>query len=399
MQSTARPRSMHQPHDHADRSSSTARPTRTARRPAHRLLQVVLTLRPGGAEYLVAEMCRRLSPEFEMTVCCLDDEGPWAPMLRQDGVDVVALYREPGFRPQLGRVIADLAARRRASLLHCHLYSPFVYGRIAKLWSPGLKLVYTDHGRNSDDPPSWKRRLVNPLLARFDGPIVAVSHELRQYLIASNFPPDRVRVIHNGIVTGPPPSAAERHQMRRMLGLDDDAFIVMTIARLDPVKDFGVLIEAFARARRRVPRACLIIVGDGPERSRLTAMAADADLGTSVIFLGYRHDSRRLLAAADLFVNSSITEGVSLTILEAMASGVPVVATNVGGTPEVIDQTSGVLVQSRHPKELSAAIAGLAADAPRRIALAAAARQRVEARFTMERMINDYARLYRRLLD
>src|SRR5262249_49187133 len=146
------------------------------------VLQIALSLTPGGTERLVVEICRRIAPEFRATVCCLDEDGAWATDLKNDGVDVIALRREPGFRPSVGRRIARIAAEGGIRLANCHQYSPFVYGRIAAWWMPELKLVYTEHGRLSDAPPSWKRRMVNPLLSRFDGTAVAVSHELRDYM-------------------------------------------------------------------------------------------------------------------------------------------------------------------------------------------------------------------------
>ncbi len=380
------------------RSVALAPERRTEPRP--RIMQVVLSLTPGGTEHLVVQLCRRLGPQFDVTVCCLDDEGAWAPEVRASGSEVIALGRRPGFRPEVGLGIARIAAERGISLLHCHQYSPFVYGRIAAWRRPGLKLVYTEHGRLSDAPPSLKRRLVNPLLSRFDGAIVAVSGELRDYMLASRFRPGQVSVIRNGIEAGALPSHSERDRARRLLGLDDRAFVVMTVARLDPVKDFDTLLDAFADVRRRVPRARLVLVGDGPERDRLIERAAGADLAGSVTLAGFRSDVRALLPAADLYANSSVSEGISITILEAMAAGVPIVATGVGGTPEVLaDGVAGVLVPSRNRVALASAIASLAIDAERRARLATAARRRLETSFTIERMVREYAHMYHRLLE
>jgi L-malate glycosyltransferase len=362
------------------------------------VMQVVLSLTPGGTEHLVVEICTRLQPGFAVTVCCLDDEGSWAAGLQRQGIEVIALHRRPGFRPGIGHRIARLAAERGVDLLHCHQYSPFVYGRVAAMWNRGLRIVYTEHGRLSDAAPTWKRRVVNPLLSRFDGSIVAVSGELREYMIASRFPAERVGVIHNGIEPRVPPSRDDREAARRTLGLDDDAFVIATVARLDPVKDLMTLLDAFADVRRRRPRARLVIVGDGPERERLASRAGRDDLAGGVLITGFRADVRALLPAADLYVSSSISEGISITILEAMAACVPVVATAVGGTPEILADGTGVLVASRDPQQLAWAILSLEADAGRRRALAAAARERLETAFTLDRMVDDYASMYRRLI-
>jgi len=336
-----------------------------------------------------------------VTVCCLDDEGEWAADLRAEGIEVIALRRQSGFRPGVGRRIAALAEERHVDLLHCHQYSPFVYGWIASQLKRRLKLVYTEHGRLSDAPPSWKRRLVNPVLSHFNGEIVAVSHELRDYMLTSRFAAGRVGVIHNGIEPGPAPSRADRLRARRLLGVDDATFVVMAVARLDPVKDLPTLVDAFAIVRRQLPHARLVIVGDGPERARLETCVDAANLGGSVDIIGYHAGVRQLLPAADLYVSSSISEGISITILEAMAAKVPVVATAVGGTPEVLPTADdgGILVPSRDPGRLAAAILSLERDPAMRAAIAAAGRRRLEADFTLNRMVGDYVRTYRRLLD
>jgi len=152
--------------------------------------------------------------------------------------------------------------------------------------------------------------------------------------------------------------------------------------------------------RRQVPRSRLVIAGDGPERDRIAERASRPDLIGAVELVGFRSDVRALLAAADVYVNSSISEGVSITILEAMAAGVPIVATAVGGTPEVLaDACTGLLVSSRAPDALASAIIRLAQDPALRARLRSAARRRLEQSFTIDRMVDDYARTYRRLLD
>jgi glycosyltransferase involved in cell wall biosynthesis len=366
--------------------------------PAIGVLHVVLSLGTGGTERLVVQICQRLQPRFRLAVCALEDPGVWAAELQSRGIDVVPLRRRPGFRPWLGRLIADIAVRYRATVLHCHHYSPFVYGAIAALLRPGLKTVYTEHGRLSDAPPSVKRRLVNPLVGRLPHAMYAVSHALRASMIAEGFPSRRLHVIHNGVDPAPPFSPFQRREARALLGVPESAFLVGTVARLDPVKDLATLIEAAARVRIAVPDIVLAIVGEGGERARLQEAAAQTGMADAVRFLGQRDDARRLLPGFDVYVNSSISEGVSLTILEAMAAGVPVVATRVGGTPEVVtDEVSGVLVPARDPSAMAEAIHNLAAQSDRARRMGLEARRAVEQRFTIDRMVDQYAEVYQRL--
>ena len=370
---------------------------RTADRPEPiGVLQVVLGLSPGGTERLVVEISKRLDPSFRFAVCCLDEPGELAGELTARGVPVVALGRTPGFQPSLARGIAAAAARYQATVLHCHHYSPFVYGRLAALIDRGLRVIFTEHGRLSDARPSPKRRLVNPLLGRLPGEIYAVSEDLRRHMIAEGLPAHRIRVVHNGIDPGPAPTDAGRRAARRQLGVPEETFLVGTAARLDPVKSLDTLIEGFASFRSDGRRAALCIMGDGPERRRLEQTALDAGVHDLVHFTGHRADVRQLLPALDVFVNSSTTEGVSLTILEAMAACLPVVATRAGGNPEVVlDQETGLLVPVRSSVALGRALQDLAAAPQRRQTMGAAGRFRTKRHFTLERMIDRYARIYR----
>jgi glycosyltransferase involved in cell wall biosynthesis len=365
-----------------------------------RVVQLALSLNPGGTERLVIDLATRLRDEVATTVCCLDEAGAWAPELTGRGIEVAALHRGVGFRPGLGRRIARIADAHRATVLHCHHYSPFVYGQIAALLRRRLRVVFTEHGRLSDAPPSRKRRFANRCLGRLPGALFAVSHDLRRHMIAEGLPASRLGVIHNGIEPGPRPGEAERLAARAALGIAPDRLVVGTVARLDPVKDLATLVAAFAALRERRPSGpgapLLVIVGEGPERPRLEAAAAAAGLADAVRLPGRRDDARRLLAALDLYANTSTSEGISLTILEAMAAGLPVVATRVGGSPEVVvDGETGRLVPARDPGAVAAALVELAGARERARALGEAGRRRVEARFTIERMLRRYLAAYR----
>ncbi len=358
-----------------------------------RVLQVVLSLNPGGTERLVLDLVGRLHDEIPMSVCCLDGEGAWACQLRDRGVVVSSLHRSPGFHPGLGQKIHALARHHGATLMHAHHYSPFVYSSLAKIWSPRTQLVFTEHGRVSDDPPSRKRRFANRVMSMFPARVFSVSEDLRRHIVAEGFAPDQVEVIHNGIAIRPLPDAGTRAGFRARLSVDDSTLVVGTIARLDPVKDLGTLIEATALIRTTRP-VRLVIVGDGQERAALERLVAERGLASDVSFLGHRDDARDWLAGCDLFVNCSISEGVSLTILEAMAAGLPVIATRVGGTPEVVTPDCGVLVPPRAPRAIADALAQSGQDASLRASFGAAARRRAETSFSLDRMIRRYRDVY-----
>jgi glycosyltransferase involved in cell wall biosynthesis len=329
-----------------------------------------------------------------MAVCCLDEAGSWGEGLRLEEIGVTALGRREGFQPQLGHAIARIARHHRARVVHCHHYSPFVYASIAKMWSPGLRIIFTEHGRLSDAPPSAKRRAANRLLSHAPREVVTVSSDLKEHLVAEGFPARKVNVIHNGIDVGPLPAGGTRANARRALAIAENAIVIGTVARLDPVKDLHTLIHAVALQSRERAAMVLLIVGDGTERVRLEASAREIGAESSVRFLGHREDARELLSACDVYANSSISEGISLTILEAMAAGLPVVATRVGGTPEIVDDTCGRLVPARDAEALACVLAALAADPALRRTLGLEARARVEQHFTLDRMVREYRDAY-----
>lgn len=360
---------------------------------ATRVLQVVLSLNPGGTERLVIDLATRLNAEMPTAICCLDAPGDWAADVTSRGIPVTALGRRPGFHPVLGRAVARVAARHGATVIHAHQYSPFVYSALARLWRPGLRVVFTEHGRLSDAGPSSKRKLANQVMSRLASRTFTVSEDVKSHLVAEGFRPDAVGVIYNGIDIGAMPTAETRTRVRRELGAADTTFVVGTIARLDPVKDIAALLGAAAQLSDSRP-LMVVVIGDGPERPRLEELARKLGLSSRVKFLGHRSDARDWLAACDAYANSSVSEGVSLTILEAMAAGLPVAVTGVGGTPEVVDASCGRVVPARNQQALARALAELADDPGLRRALGAAGRARVEARFTLERMIREYASVY-----
>ena len=361
-------------------------------------MQLVLTLSPGGSERLVVEICRHLFHSAALIVCCLDERGAWAEEIAQLGVPVVALERGPGFRPTLGVRIARIMSEHKVDVVHCHHYSPFVYGLLANVLTPGVRLVFTEHGLQTDQGPSAKQRRVNPWLAKWPASIYAVSAELREHMIAEGFPPERVNVVYNGVDPGEPPSTEQRNRARHELGISPEVFVIGSVGRLDRIKNLPLLLAAHAELSASVPNTQLVIVGDGPERESLTACASELGVTNSVLFTGYRNDVRYVMSAFDAYVNCSLYEGVSLTILEAMASGLPLVATRVGGNPEVVvDGETGMLV-SAEATRLAAALRVLLDDPDRRRTMATAARQRVLTRFSIDRMVQEYRRdLHRHL--
>ena len=357
-------------------------------------MQLVLSLSPGGTERLVIELCRRLANDVDTVVGCLDEPGEWAAEVTKLNIPVISMARQPGFHPSLSVRLGEVLKAQRINVIHCHHYSPFVYGLLAAVMHPSVRVVFTEHGRLHGTGISPKRRLVNPVLARWPSKICAVSGALKQDMVAEGFPERLIEVVYNGIELGRRPQPADRAAARAALQLPNDAFVIGSVGRLDPVKNLGVLLEALSLLAGRFPAARAVVVGEGSERQALIDRAHALGIGGVTDFTGHRSDVRTLMAAFDVYVNCSTYEGVSLTILEAMAAALPVVATSVGGNPEVVvHQETGVLIDERS-RSLASAIAMLAASPGQRQAMGDAGRWRVKRHFTIERMVNDYAAAY-----
>jgi glycosyltransferase involved in cell wall biosynthesis len=209
-------------------------------------------------------------------------------------------------------------------------------------------------------------------------------------------PPGKVLAICNGVDTNRF-SPGGRSAARAALGIAIESIVIGTVARLDPVKDQLGLLRAFAQVGD--PRTVMVIAGDGPCRAELESAVSTLGLDGRVRFLGERKDVPRILAALDVFVLSSLGEGISNTILEAMGTGLPVIATRVGGNPELVsDGVTGLLVEPRSPAAFAAAIRQYVDDPRRAAEHGRAARELALSTFSLDRMVDAYGQLYSRLL-
>jgi glycosyltransferase involved in cell wall biosynthesis len=211
-------------------------------------------------------------------------------------------------------------------------------------------------------------------------------------------PAERTRVIVNGIdASRVRAQLRPREVARAALGLDPAALVLGTVARFDPVKGLETLLEAMERLRQRRPGAACLVVGDGRESGRLRARARRLGLGGTVVWAGPLPDAARYFAALDLYVTASLGEGLPLGVLEAMAAGLPVVATRVPGHVDTVaDGITGLLVPPRDPDALAEAADLLLADRARRLRMGEAARERVVREFSAARMTAEVADVYRR---
>ncbi len=264
-------------------------------------------------------------------------------------------------------------------------------------------VLFTEHGRHYPDPRKLKRIAANRVLLRRGDRVTAVGKFVRRMLAENEgIAPRRIAVIRNGIdpLKFVPPTPEQRDAARRRLGFDDPgAPVVMQVARFHPVKDHTTAVHAFMHAHDRVPAARMVFVGDGPQRASTEQLAWELGVAAHCHFLGVRDDVDALLPAADVFLLSSLSEGISVTLLEAMSAERPIVATDVGGNGEVVDHGDNGLLSPRGDfKTLGHNLALLLGDASMRASMGAAGRARLLRLFTQERMHAAYADVYREML-
>jgi glycosyltransferase involved in cell wall biosynthesis len=355
----------------------------------------------AGAEVLVAETARRLAGRIEPTVFCLDAVGPLGERLRGEGVEVLALGRRPGRDWRVAWRLARAVRARGLEVLHAHQYTPFFYAALARvLAGGGVRVILTEHGRHYPDRVGPARRAVNRLvLDRLADAVNACCGFSAAALgRVDGFAAGRITVIENGIELARYRPAADRAALRRRLGLDPARRYVAHVARFHPIKDQATLLRAFARVAAARPDVDLLLAGDGPLRGELEALARREGLDGRVKFLGVRSDVPELLPAADVFALTSVSEAASLTLLEAMACGLPAVVTAVGGNPEVVrDGVEGLLVPRGDAAAAAAALLRLLDDPAGAARMGAAGRARVEERYQLGRTVGAYLALYEQL--
>lgn len=381
---------------------------------------VLYRLDIGGLENGVVNLIDQLSGRYcRHVIICLTNYTTFARRIRRDDVTLYALNKRPGKDPAAYFRLWRLLRRLRPTIVHTRNLGTLDVQAIAALARVPAR-VHGEHGWETDDIDARSRR--NRRLRRLARPLVheyvGLSQHIANYLTgAVGIPPARVRQIYNGVDTsrfhpdsrvGAAPSAEavssprSRPWIRHRSGRND-VFVIGTVGRLEAVKNPLLLAHAFARLATTRPelshRLRLVIIGEGEQREAVEQVLAKASLTAQYWLPGNRDDVPELMRDFDLFVLPSLAEGVSNTILEAMASGVPVVATDVGGNPELVASgETGTLVPSNNVEALAAAIAAYAGDSALGATHGAAGRRHAEAGFSLAAMVSAYQALYEDLL-
>ena len=362
--------------------------------------QLLFSLELGGAELLAARIARRLRDNYRFVFICLESMGCLGEGLRDDGFPVHVLDKQSGVDWRVIRRLKRLLRREGLDLIHAHQYGAFFYAAMARFPFRHPPILLTDHGRDFPDRALRSHILANRVLLAERDRLVGVGANVRVAMIDNEgFPADRVGVVYNGINTDLFAGVNEhRALMRRELGIDPGDFVILQAARLQPIKDHATAIRAMARVVRSLGEVRLLIAGEGGLASEIDSLINQLGLGDHVRLLGRRTDIDRLLGAADAALLSSVSEGIPLSLIEAMAASLPVVATRVGGIPDVVEEgRSGFLVPAGDDEAMAERILRLARNSALSQQLGEAGCARAAALFSEERMVAEYDQMYREM--
>lgn len=359
-----------------------------------RVVHVVYTFKTGGMEKGIATLIRQASEGFEHVIVCLHSSGETARLLPQ-GTPVKELYKPPGNSPRFLLKLARTLHSFKPAIVHARNWGG-TDGIIAARLAGMRATIQGEHGWEIDDPEGLnpKRLKIRRVFDRWTQEYTCVSQHLEQWLYQTVKVQKPVTQIYNGVDTElyRPGTDDMKMKVRAELGIAPATFVIGIIGRLDPIKDHPTLIQAVRDLSSHYPDVKLLIVGEGPERPRLEALQDE-----HCLLLGNRLDVPAILQTLDVFVLPSFNEGISNTILEAMAAGIPVVATDVGGNPELVtDGKTGALLPPQQPQHMAAVLLQYACNPSLRQSYGVCGRAKVMEQFSIQRMIHAYEAVYKR---
>ena len=357
-----------------------------------RVVTFLDTLWTGGAERMAVTIATHLDPErFESKVCVYKPSrrAPLAAELKAAAIPVLHLDRSHRAALWSWTPLMQLLRKERTHVLHSHKFGPNVWGTILGTLARVPVRIAHEHGSERDRCHYAVDRM---LIGRAANALVAVSEAERRHIIeVERVHPEKVRVIRNGIK----PLPAGTADLRRELGLGPEVPLIGTLAVLRPEKALEVVIDAAALLFRRFPDLHVVIAGEGPEESRLRALARQSGLEGRIHLLGFRQDIANVFAALDVAVFSSDREAMPLATIEAMAAGKAIVATEIDGTRDLIrDGEQGLLVPTRNPGALANAVARLLEDRELRERFGVRAKERQRRELDIQGTVRAFERLY-----
>jgi sugar transferase (PEP-CTERM/EpsH1 system associated) len=347
----------------------------------------------GGMEVGIAKLVNGLDGTKVASAICSTVQGDSLKERLRPGVKLFELNRRRGNDPNLVADLYRLFKRERPHIVHTHRWGTLFEGTLAARLAG---VPYVVHGEHGTLETRWHNAWVQRRLWHHVDRVLSVSSRLAERMArVMSFPLDRIRVIRNGLDLTRFQPVADKAAARRALGIPPDRLVIGTVGRTVPVKDHPTFLRALARVRDGGVPFTAVIAGTGPSFQDTVRLAESLNLTEEVRLLGNRDDVDTVLQAFDIFVLSSTSEGLSNTIQEAMATGLPVVATNVGGADElVVEGETGILTPAGDDRAMADALQALARDDARRAAFGRSGAERARAHFGIARMFRDYEEMY-----
>jgi glycosyltransferase involved in cell wall biosynthesis len=348
---------------------------------------------PGGAERLVNRLATAFNDSSYRSLVCLFRPGWLQEQCENDEIPTRIIPNKGIFDLAWLRRFLALLKAEQVRLIHAHEFDAIVHGTLAAAIAR-IPIIATIHGKNY----YWERasrRMAYRIVSRY-ARMVTVCEDLKRFVtLRTGIPGHLIHVVYNGIQPLPDTEPAEQARLRSEIGLAGHDQIVGAVGSLYPVKGHRFLLEAVPTIVRDCPRAKFLLIGRGDQEAALKDMVKKLGIEEFVYFLGLRQDVPKLLSILDVFVLPSLSEGLSVAALEAMASGKPVVATRVGGNPELVEEgKTGMLVPSEDSAALATSITALLRDNDRAKILGHNGRVRVNQRFQLNIMMDQYRNLY-----
>lgn len=363
----------------------------------YHVMHIVESLEVGGMENGIVNLANHIDKKrFKFSICCLSHPGCLSERLDDDSIEVISLNWRGGFSPRLFFELARVFKKRNVDIVHTHGWLTLIYGSIASIFSGGLSLINGEHGTFHLD--NRRRRIAYRVISKCVQRYVAVSYSLENKLEKIlNFCKKKITCIPNGVDVRKfaPLCGEELAAIKSRFGVPNSAFIIGSVGRLEPVKNYEMLLNVFANLSRADTGIYCVLIGDGSLRESLESLAAQLGITEKVRFTGKVGDPHQVMTILDLFVSTSFSEGMSNTIIEAMACGIPIIATDVGDSGRLVEEGgNGFIVKSEDSFALINAIKLLVSDNEMHKSFGKRSRVIAENEYDIMKMVSRYQEMY-----
>lgn len=359
-----------------------------------KILHLVLTLDTGGLENGVVNIINGLDDEkYTSLLCCIKHGGELVGRIDKN-IKVMELNHYEGIQLSVLKRLRDIIISENIDIIHTRNYKPYMFGYLSSMWLRGVSVIHSEHGK--DYPFGRVKMFIQKLFSYHTDLIIALSNDIKMNMIRYiGIDSERIKVIINGVDTKKFSPGVCKANLRDEFKLDESDIVIGAIGRLVKVKNIPELLRAVGNAYAGNNKIRLIVVGDGPERDEFQKIITRDNMESYVQLAGSRNDINDMLRLFDIYTLTSSNEGISNTLLEAMASGLPVVVSNVGGNKEIVESDAvGCKYESGDHESLTRILLELASDDSAREKLGRNARNHIVINYSLDVMIKKYSDVY-----